>query len=95
MEGRIDGDDARLADTLDVVLLIPIRRLDIPPGEVLLRAQVCLRQRRTAERDPRLATDHHDSAPETLFAEGHCGVSPGEAAADDHDRLTLVTYGHR
>src|SRR5207249_7646757 len=95
MPSGIDSDHAVLAEQLYVVLLIPSCRPDIPPGEVLLGAQVRLRQRRTAEGDSRLAADEHDSASEALFAKGNCGVSPGEAAADDDDRLASVFYGHR
>ena len=85
VSGRVDRNDAGL-EPLHIMLVIPTRRPDIPPVEILLRAQVRLGQRRATERDPRLSADEHDAALEALFAERHRGVATGEPAADDHDR---------
>jgi hypothetical protein len=73
------------AQALDVVLPIPVRRLDRPRRPVLLAAQVRLGQGRTAERFLRLVPDQHHAFPISLLAQGGCRVTAAQTGADDHD----------
>jgi hypothetical protein len=84
--GGVYVGDLALAGPLDIVLVIPLRRPDIPAGQILLRAKVCLRQRGPAEGDTRFSADEGEPAAVTLLAEGCRGVAAGDPAADDHDR---------
>ena len=85
MRGGIDDCDLGPHQTVYVVLLIPAGRLDVPAREILLRAQVGLGERGPAEGDARFLADNGDRVPEPLLPQGHGGIAPGHAAADDHD----------
>jgi hypothetical protein len=94
---HIHHNDAAL-EPLHIMLVIPTGRSDIPPVEILLRAEIGLRKRRTTESRPRLSADEHDAALEALFAERHRGVATGEPAADHHNRpiaASCVQRSHR
>jgi hypothetical protein len=49
---RVDRENARSHDPLDVVLLVPTCGLDVPQIEIFLGAQLRIEQRRTAKRKP-------------------------------------------
>jgi hypothetical protein len=86
---RIHRDD-RGFEPLHVVLGVPVRRPDVPAAEILLRAEIRLRQGRATEGDPWFGADEHDPALEALLAERHRGVAAGEAGAGDHERLVTA-----
>ncbi len=89
----IDGRDG-FAAALDVVAGVPAGRPDVPAVEILLRPQVGLGQRRAAEGEARFPADEHDRPGETLVPQRRGGVAPGQAAADDHDRVSCDPLGH-
>jgi hypothetical protein len=66
--------------------LVPVGGADIPVREILLRAQVRLRQRRTTKRDTGFLADDHESAFKTFLADSGGGCAPGLAAAHNHHR---------
>ena len=94
MRGGIEGRDARSAAQVYVVFGIPAGWPDVPAFEILLRPQVRLGQRRTAEGDARFLADDHDRSGETLLPQGGGGVAPRDAAADDHDRAPADSLRH-
>ena len=93
--GRVDLHDAGLHESLDAMLLIPTRGLDVPPVEILLRAQVRLGQRRAAERNPRLSANDHNPPEKPSSRSVGCGIASGQPTADDHDGLIFGFGGHR
>ena len=76
------------------MLLIPVGRLDVPPIELLLRAQIRLGQRRATKGNHGLAADERHPTGEAFFAKRCGGIAPREAAANDHDRLIGVRWRH-
>ncbi len=94
MRGGIDDRDTGPGEPAHVVLLIPSGRPDIPVGEILLRPQVGLGQRRPPKGDARFVADNGDPALVTLLPQGYGGIAPGHTAADDHDSGPAGTLRH-
>ena len=72
---------------LDVVLLVPTCGPDVPVPQVLLGAQIGLREGRTPERNAWFLADDHHLATEALVPQGRCRVAPGESSAEDDDGI--------
>jgi hypothetical protein len=72
---------------LNAVVPIPFRGFDEPAAEAFLATQVRLGQGRPAEGNTGLLSQHHDAAEPPLLAEGHGGISAGQARANDDGGL--------
>lgn len=66
---------------------VPLRGLDEPAAEAFFAAQVGLGKGWPPEGNTGLVSQHHDAAAPALLAEGHGGISTGQAGASDNGRL--------
>src|SRR5712691_11578906 len=76
----------RGGDPLHVVVLVPVLRIDEPARQRLFAAQICLGQRRTAERRGGLVPDQNNTAIVTILAQGLGRDASGHSRPENDDR---------
>src|SRR6266567_7007276 len=81
-------------DAVHLMLLVPAGWPDVPAGDILLRPQVGLRERRSAKGDARFRADDGDRVNETVLADRDGGGASCQAATDDHDSLPAGSLSH-
>jgi hypothetical protein len=74
--GGVDGRGAGFGEEVDAVRLIPAGGPDVPVREILLRPQVRLGQRGTAERDTRFPAEASQAKVRITSSAFHGGTVP-------------------
>ena len=83
----VDAGDRGAESQVDVVLAVPVPRMDVDRVAFGLARQVVLGQRRPLVGPFVLVADQHDRAVESLGAQRLRGLGPGQARSGDNKRF--------